>query len=611
MGASLFKVHTAFKNPLIAKTSDYAAFWTENAVHYRWAKMVAEGQSITERDTRIQHPEGILPFQDETPFMDWLVGTTYRVLKIKMPFHHFVILFHSYFSSLVIFPLFMVVYSLSRNRWLGLVCAALFVFSIAHLSSIASGSIPREIFALVFIFFQFAFLILAINEQRLRWAILSGIFLFISLFAWHVSQFYYALLILFMFGTLLRTPSKGNVPFCFAIQILFALLAGMTQPHLIKGGFLASYAATLSYVFLIGLYWLPQNWNLLTKRISLIAGACFLIFLFSLFQSSHASEFSHVYAFLKGKILHLGIKPTLPGALSYEANVMWMSSFATPSLKTIWSFFGVIPLLIIPGIIGSIQQYRNKELTLDKIMLLYFFVSFIFFYWLMVRMDCFLVFFSIALIGILPNLPHPFTHKRLITLLLILVCGLSFNLYKLSHSRIRQVTPPVPTLLDLLRKVESLTQKEGPIVPPFFMGPSIAAFTDRPVVLHSKFENGTIRRKVKEFEEGHFTDEETFHQLCNKYGARYLIIDSGAMLDLAQDSLRYRTNNLLMNKEMVLYQLHFDPITLKHFQLLYSNKDYRLFEILEKGEKPHFKLPVQPPVYDFRNFKAKEILLQE
>lgn len=413
-----------------------------------------------------------------------------------------------------------------------------------------------------------------------------------------------------MIGYLWLVPSKTKTHLCFAIQIGFVLLAGILLPALVKGGFLLSYAAILSYSFLIGLYSLPAKWSIATKRMSILGlvGAFFI--LIPLLQTSHSAEFSHVYEFLKAKVLYLGQKPLLPEKLSYESKVMWMSSFETPSFKTVWNFFGVIPFLVVPNIIGFFQSWKRKTLTLDKILIFYFFTAFIFFYWLMVRMDCFLIFFAIAIMGILPTLPKHFNPQKALYLLLLLILGFSFNFYKLHNSNIRQVTPPIASVLDILREVESKTLKEDPIIPPFPLGPSIAAFTQRPVVLHSKFENHSIREKVKAVEEGLFKDEETFHSLCQKYGARYIIIDSGMMLDLSQESLRYRTNNLFMNKNMVLYKMHFDPLALQQFKLIYSNIDYRIYQILKEGDSKRVQVPVQPAIYDKRNFTDDEILLK-
>ena len=67
--ASGYKVNRAFQNPLIIQKSDFGSFWTENAIHYRWAKMVAEGEGIPKWDQRVQYPEGMNPFTEETPIM--------------------------------------------------------------------------------------------------------------------------------------------------------------------------------------------------------------------------------------------------------------------------------------------------------------------------------------------------------------------------------------------------------------------------------------------------------------------------------------------------------------------------------------------------------------
>ena len=163
----------------------------------------------------------------------------------------------------------------------------------------------------------------------------------------------------------------------------------------------------------------------------------------------------------------------------------------------------------------------------------------------------------------------------------------------------------------LLQKIQTFTQKDDPIVTPWAFGPSVAAFTGRPILIHSKFENARVREKVKEFEYGLFDDEETFYQLCQKYGARYVVIDSGMFLDLSNESLRYRTNHMKASRESVLYKMHFDPEALKDFKLITSNEDYRLYRVLKPEESRRIVVPMQPAVWDVRNFTPAQLQLKD
>lgn len=607
--ASGFKIHRAFLNPLIKKESDSGSFWTENAIHYRWAKMEAEGKGIPKWDRPIQYPEGIYPFEEETPVMEVLAGKSYRWLGLEIPFHHYIVIFSCVFSSLSIFPLFGTAYILSRKTLISFICAVIFAFSIANISSVAVGSIPRENFALPLIFFHFWFLVVSLKRKEINFAILSGLFLFMALSSWHLTQFYYGLLLIFFVLVYLGSPQKSILTRSFVIVSVFALLAGISIPVLIKGGFLISYASLISISFLIAVLAFPKKWSPLFKRTAFLGLTVVLCSLPYLFQASHLQEFSHVYQFLKSKILYLGQKPDNPALLPYEAKVMWMSSFMTPSWKTVWDFFILIPILALPGIGFTFLGAIRRTLTAEKALTGYFVVVFGLMYWLMIRMDCFWVFFLTAIIAVPPDFKFKKVYAPVFSVLLI--CALSFNLYKLHHSHIRSVTPPLASIFDIMQKVLDFTGPEDPVLTPFALGPSIAAFTGRPIILHSKFENKKVRDKVRECEEGLFKSEEELYQICVKYGARYFILDTGMMLDLSKESLRYRTNQLPASRQTALFKLHFAPEKLKHFKLIGSNEDFRLFRVLKPEESRRIFVPVQPAVYDLRNFSAKELQLSD
>ncbi len=48
-----------FASPYYDTYDETNLHFTENAVQYRYAKMIAKGEGIPETDTRIQHPEGV------------------------------------------------------------------------------------------------------------------------------------------------------------------------------------------------------------------------------------------------------------------------------------------------------------------------------------------------------------------------------------------------------------------------------------------------------------------------------------------------------------------------------------------------------------------------
>ena len=165
--------------------------FTENAVQYRYARMIAEGTGIPENDTRIQHPEGLRVDEELTVTLECVSGSLYRILAFfgyDTPFHTYSVYFISFFSSLTVFPLYLVGCRL-WGGWIGGILVVCFyaVMPPAWMRSITSFS--REDFTLTFLFTGLACFGLSQGRHRERWMPwLAGVALSLAAISWHITN---------------------------------------------------------------------------------------------------------------------------------------------------------------------------------------------------------------------------------------------------------------------------------------------------------------------------------------------------------------------------------------------------------------------------------------
>jgi hypothetical protein len=94
---------------------------------------------------------------------------------------------------------------------------------------------------------------------------------------------------------------------------------------------------------------------------------------------------------------------------------------------------------------------------------------------------------------------------------------------------------------------------------------------------------------------GFYADEESFFEECRRYGATCVVYSIDILLDDSSYSPRYISGVEADIKDSLAYRMHFAPETLRRFQLVYENDNYRFFRVTT-GTEPVF-LTDHPPVY--------------
>jgi len=106
------------------------------------------------------------------------------------------------------------------------------------------------------------------------------------------------------------------------------------------------------------------------------------------------------------------------------------------------------------------------------------------------------------------------------------------------------------------------------------------AHTNRPIILHSKFENHVIRERYKAFLDSIYANEPQFHKFCVETDADYFVYDIGFTFD-AKESRRYKADklgDLDPNCAAMLFQEH--PEHLRLFEPEFAEGRFAVFRVL-------------------------------
>ena len=606
------KILTLRSAPNFDPSDDTALFWTENAFHYRYAKMVAEGKAIPDVDIRMQYPEGMHVFRDEMPMMERFVGYAFRRFAPPgMRFHVFLLTLVCVYSSLIIFP----AYLLAARAWDGAgsgVTAVLFyALTYSFIGPVVLGAFVRQDFALPFLFLGTHFLLAGLESGR--WRTWLAAFLTAFAFAsWHLSQFYYLVLLT---GIILVYFASGDrrsqIAHAVGVMTLVLACVSLFVLPLRSGGFPFSMAMLLSYAFLLAHY-APGRRTIATwKRALVFVGAFILLVgVVTLVFGEHATRYSHVYRLMIDKIRFLGVKPADPSQLSFESRVMWTSSFLSPSLQVMAGWMsGAWVAAAAAAVFAVLGMWRARRVSVSGALILWMSAVFALLFALIHRMDIFASFFVCVLAG--RAFPRDWNTRKGYAGIAVIAGLVMFSYWNLTRMYMISGSPPPELVRPLIEEIRRSTEQDDVILASFPLSPVICAYTERPVIIHSKFENLRVREKVEEFYNALFSDEETFFGFCGKYNVKYVVYDPVMLLNLSTESVRYIADRLDLTDDVAAVRMHLLPESLAHFLLVLQNDHYRVFRVLDRPRQPGPLPFAKLPIYDGRRFRREDLRIRE
>ena len=562
-----FKTSKIFSNPTWNPRNEVGQFWSECAFQYRFARFFAThpvrdwGQLA--HDANVQYPDKTDDWAEFTVAMEVPVGVLYRwsgALGVPLPpFHVFVVWYDCIVSSLSLFGVFLLARALWQSDGAGLLASAFYATLYPAYARTVRNLFLREDFAIPLILFALFFAVRVLQDNKVRDQILAAVFWLVALASWHLTQF---VMVVLMGAVVLVYLGKGETPrrpWLVAIMTLGAVAV----PVLRAKQFYVSPTMCLLYALSLAV-WINGGRRKAIKVFAVSLVICLL--LGALLQRSYG-EYAHVYALFFYKLRFLGTKPDNPAALPWEARLLWEGAFNTATATEFWHSLGLcLPLSALAMCLPRREGGGSMRIFVLFTVLLFPLL------WMVLRFFTFLGFAASALAaGVL-------VQRRLGWKLLAATAAV-VQLAMLDFGPLERVQPKPAQYVPIVNWLKEHTPANAVILANISESPVFLAETDRPIILHSKFENQRIRDRYREFLESIYGSEDQFFQFAEKYGADYFVYDTG-FLSAEKDSRRYKADKLGTldpNCAVRLFDEH--PERLTHFQPV----GFGVFRVLRRG----------------------------
>ena len=556
------KIQKIYQNSTWNATDEVGQFWSETAFHYRFVKYFAthpvrDWHQLTQ-DRAVQYPDTINDWAEFTVAMEVPVGLLYRWLHPALPLHVFVVWYACLVSSLTLFAVFLLARELWRNAAAGVFGSILYATLYPSYGRTVKNLFLREDFAIPLIVFALFFSLCALRDRRRSDQICAALFWLAALASWHLTQFVLAVgvgavvLIYFGQGTAPRVP--------WFVLVLAAGSVGI--PVLWAKQFYLS--VTMCVLFALAL----TNWITSQRKWAplVFGGWLVLLLAISAWRQQSYSEYAHVYQLLISKLRYLGVKPTNPADLPWEARCLWQGAFDTASAWEFWhSLQWCLPLAVVAA-------WKMGQRDIGKNVLVLFTLLLVPLTWMVIRYFTFLG-FAVAVVA--AGLATQQLRWRVVLGLATVWQIALLNFQPLSRA------PVVPdNNRPLMTWISTQTPTNAVILATISEAPAVLAYTGRSIILHSKFENRAIRERYREFLTAIYGTEEQFYDFARRYGADYFIYD-GDYLIPGPTSRRYQADklgNLDQNCTALLFALA--PQQLQHFQLVSIAGGSAIFRVL-------------------------------
>lgn len=374
------------------------------------------------------------------------------------------------------------------------------------------------------------------------------------------------------------------------VMVITALALPVLHKHIVL-----SFPLMLSYGLLVVLWVLPYLGISNRKQKTIWAGLVILIFLAAGFViQNYLGGHSYIYDFVVSKFRYLGSPPQDPSELPFEIKVTWTSSFVRPTLKEILFLLSSTLLFGVATVFRPIFRILKRKAGPAEIMTAFFALFTLLLFVMIHRLSVFAVFFLAIPIGYAASV-----RSRTAKILSYAGIGASavFAVYSFTHLRLIPFRPPQGCIKDVIRFVKADTKQDEAVLTSFQLGPTIAAYARRPVILHSKFESKILRDKVKDVYTALYGSEDDFYQACKRYGAGLFVYQSGMVLGSRPGSIRYVAGAVPLKRDCAAALFHFAPEKLKHFHLVHQNFTYRIFRAVEHVPEKQADI-IYEPVYD-------------
>jgi hypothetical protein len=502
-------------------------------LYYITERIVEAGGAAPEclrADPLVEHPRGADLLAEFAVGQEFLVAWTFPAFALGAPLHVHAQRVGALTASLTFAGVLLVARALFGRGWLALFSACLAALVPANYRTIGFVLVREDLSLPLFALHAglAAAAWAAAGRRRRLLGLGAGVALAAALATWQALAFVASLEALALVCVCVLRGANPLADPAGRLALVPILLAAVLVPALRASGTLFS-PPLLAAAALLFLARAERSRPLGAARRAALAGislavAGALAFLLARGGWSGGSELSHVYEVLLAKARTLGVKPTDPRTLSFDARLLWQGPFETLAPGRGAAELGLALILGVPGAGLLCRGARANALGLG---LAVFGILALAAGFLIARM---LVLAALALPvlagGVLERLPR----QRALGLCaaVLLVQGLLFARFAARHE-ISWYRPPglAPELAALLATLPELVPPGEAVCADFVTSTAVLAHTQRPIVLQPKYETEFSRRTAEAFLATFFhgTPEELARLLKERFRCRYLLVD--------------------------------------------------------------------------------------
>ena len=617
-------------------TADDATYWMESAQRFRYVRMVAEGGWIPSNDPVMQAPDGYVPWSD-TVLQEVLYGTLY--FKFADPEEDelapWVRRTTRMVSASAVFPIALLCFGVTRRRDAALLGALVWAIALPMAERGTGIVLFREDLAVPVLLWHLAFLAFWVRSHRWQPALLSGLSLALALLLWKVVSFYVLLLVAFLGSAhwLGRAEARALGT---GTALLFAPVAGacflpLSLRHdsfLTSTAMLSAVAVGLAMGADAGAAWRANKAGTARKPGWMFAPVALVVFVVLRWVLPGEAGYSHAWDTILAKITHLGVKPTDPMELSFGARHYWTGNYESPTLALLARNWPFLVLTALPGLGWALLWWSPKFLRGFRLedqvppkpptKLLEGFgpaepllgLASHFVLWLLFGFGgVYLLFRKFQLLAAIPltvliALGFAAPRRRRLALRGAVLAGIVLigaqargmtpNFARMVQPRtanVEQSWNPVSVWTgrmfdELARAVPDVIPREEPVLASFIISPFLLTYSDRPTILHCFFE-GDILERYERITHARFGAEAELWAVARSYGAQWYIHEAHHLLRTdGRMSQRYVAGAMDWPHDSAMAKMQFAPERLKHFELAWENDAFRMYRVLDEGERP-------------------------
>ena len=354
-------------------------FSNESAQHFIYTKVIAETGSLPVMDNKTQYPEGINIRKRNFIFMEYFYGYLYKYLNFsgKIQLTSFIRHVVPLLFSLSIIAVFILAYSISKNRIASLISSAYYGVMLPSVLETTGEIFLKQTFALPLIFLNLSLLFFISKQKpkykkRLILSISAGLLLYIAVISWDLTQLYLGVLFGSAVFLIIYGKNSANYLEFVSISLLFMMFAGFTNLRLREIGFLYSHAMLFGYsTVAIAAIMKLKRLNRLKALLLLFGVFVSLEIINSFVLKNQFSTYFHITSLFFYKLRFLGVKPANPILLPFDVNFMWLPADITPSLIEVVTFFSSTLLIGITAFILFFKAYRRGNSVKEDVLLVF------------------------------------------------------------------------------------------------------------------------------------------------------------------------------------------------------------------------------------------------